>query len=152
MNKKSNRYLRIYQQIKKIFKNTDDLTARMATINALLYHKMPNFFWVGFYLLKEGRLLAGPYQGPLACTELEKYKGVCWTAVNSEKTIIVPDVNKFEGHIACSTLSNSEIAVPVKNLFNEVKGVLDIDSKKLNNFDDTDSEELEKIAGLIYNV
>jgi L-methionine (R)-S-oxide reductase len=152
MNKKSDRYLRIYRQIKKIFKNTDDLTARMATINALLYHKMSGFFWVGFYLLKKGRLFAGPYQGPLACTELEKNKGVCWTAINSGKTIIVPDVNKFEGHIACSRLSNSEIAVPVKNLINEVKGVLDIDSKKLNNFDDTDSAELEMIVGLLYNV
>jgi L-methionine (R)-S-oxide reductase len=152
MNKKSNRYLRIYQQIKKLFNNTDDLTARMATINALLYHKMPGFFWVGFYLLKEGRLLAGPYQGPLACIELEKNKGVCWAAINSGKTTIVPDVNKFEGHIACSTLSNSEIAVPVKNLTDEVKAVLDIDSKKLNSFDDTDSAELEKIVSLLYNI
>jgi L-methionine (R)-S-oxide reductase len=149
---KFNRYLRIYQQIRKIFRNTDDLTARMATINALLYHKMSGFFWVGFYLLKEGRLVAGPYQGPLACTELEKNKGVCWAAINSGKTVIVPDVSRFEGHIACSVLSNSEIAVPVKNLNNETKGVLDIDSRKLNNFDNTDSAELEKIVGLLYHI
>ena len=149
MDRKASKYQRIYEQIKSLFKDTGDSIARMATINAELYHKMPGFFWVGFYLLKNGRLIAGPYQGPLSCIELEKDRGVCWAAINTGNTVVVPDVRKFHGHIACSGLSKSEIAVPVKNLKNEAEGVLDIDSKLYNNFDKTDSAELEKIVDLL---
>jgi GAF domain-containing protein len=147
--KKARKYQRIFEQLKNLCKTTDDPVSWMATISALLYHKMPDFFWVGFYLLKNGKLIAGPYQGPLACQELEKDKGVCWAAIRREKTIIVPDVNKFPGHIACSNKTKSEIVVPLKNINNKVTGVLDIDSKLYNNFDETDAIGLGKIAGIL---
>ncbi len=148
--KKTRKYQRIFEQLRILFKTTDDPIARMATICALLYHKMPGFFWVGFYLLKNGRLIVGPYQGPLACQELEKDKGVCWAAIRREETIIVPDVNKFPGHIACSQKTKSEIVIPLRNIKNKVTGAFDIDSKLINNFDDTDAVELGKIAGILY--
>jgi L-methionine (R)-S-oxide reductase len=147
--KKIRKYQRISEQIKGLFKATDDPIARMATISAILYHKMPDFFWVGFYLLKRGRLIVGPYQGPLACQELEKDRGVCWAAVKKKSTIIVPDVNKFPGHIACSQKTKSEIAIPVKNLNNRITGVFDIDSELYDNFDETDAVELGKIAEIM---
>ncbi len=148
--KKTRKYQRVFEQLKILFRTTDDPIARMATISALLYHKMPDFFWVGFYLLKNGRLIVGPYQGPLACQELEKDKGVCWAAIRREETIIVPDVNKFPGHIACSQKTKSEIVIPLRNIKNKVTGAFDIDSKLINNFDDTDAVELGKIAGILY--
>ena len=147
--KKSSRYLRLEKQIEELFKKTRDMDARMATINAVLYHKMDGFFWVGFYLLKGGRLMVGPYQGPLACLELEKNKGVCWAGISKEQTIVVPDVHRFPGHIACDSRSKSEIVVPVKNHDNKVIGVLDIDSNLLSNFDHTDALHLERIAELL---
>lgn len=145
MNIKARKYQRITRQIKNLIKTTEDPIAQMATINAVLYHKMPDFFWVGFYLLKDDRLIVGPYQGPLACQELEKDKGVCWTAIRRQETIIVPDVNKFPGHIACNENTKSEIVVPLKNINNKVIGAFDIDSKLNNNFNETDAIELEKI-------
>ena len=144
--KKARKYQRITEQIKSLFKTTDDPIARMATISAILYHKIPDFFWVGFYLLKNNRLIVGPYQGPLACQELKKNKGVCWTAIRRKETIIVPDVNKFPGHIACNQKTKSEIVIPVKNSNNKIIGAFDIDSKLYNNFDETDAAELEKIV------
>ncbi len=147
--KKSRKYQRITEQINSLFKTTDDPIARMATISAILYHKMPDFFWVGFYMLKNDRLIVGPYQGPLACQELEKDKGVCWTAIRRKETIIVPDVNKFPGHIACSQKTKSEIVIPVRNSNNEITGAFDIDSKLYNNFDETDALELEKIVAIL---
>ena len=123
----------------------------MATINAVLHHKMPGFFWTGFYLLDNGELLVGPYQGTLACIRLKKDTGVCWAGINRGQTVIVPDVEKFEGHIACSSLSRSEIVVPVFDVNNKVTGVLDVDSRELNNFDDTDRKYLEEIVHLIYH-
>jgi L-methionine (R)-S-oxide reductase len=144
--RKTRKYLRIIEQIKNLFKTTDDPIARMATISAILYHKMPDFSWVGFYLLKKDRLIVGPYQGPLACQELEKDKGVCWTAIHRKKTIIVPDVNKFPGHIACNQKTKSEIVIPLKNSNKKVIGAFDIDSKLYNNFDETDAIELGKIV------
>lgn len=144
--KKSSRYIRLEKQIADLFDKNKDLDARMATINAVLYHKMDGFFWVGFYLLKEGSLIVGPYQGPLACLELEKNKGVCWAGINQNQTIVVPDVHQFPGHIACDSRSKSEIVVPIRNSDNKVIGVLDIDSSLLSNFDDTDAVHLENIA------
>jgi L-methionine (R)-S-oxide reductase len=147
--KKIRKYQRISEQIKSLFKATDDPIARMATISAILYHKMPDFSWVGFYLLKRGRLIVGPYQGPLACQELQKDRGVCWAAVKKKSAIIVPDVNKFPDHIACSEKTKSEIVIPVKNLNNRITGVLDIDSELYDNFDETDAVELAKIAEIM---
>ncbi len=103
VDKKSSRYLRLEKQITDLIKKNKDMDARMATINAILYHKMDGFFWVGFYLLKDGHLLVGPYQGPLACLELEKDKGVCWAGINQNQTIVVQDVHQFPGHIACDS-------------------------------------------------
>jgi L-methionine (R)-S-oxide reductase len=147
---KNSKYLRIYLQLEKLTEKCPDPLARMATVNAVLYHKMEGFFWVGFYLLKEGQLIVGPYQGPLSCQVLEKYKGVCWAAINEQKTIIVPDVHDFPGHIACDARSQSEIVIPLVNREGEITGVLDIDSRLKNNFDTTDGRELEKICKLIY--
>ncbi len=147
--KKSSRYIRLEKQITDLFMKNKDMDSRMATINAILYHKMDGFFWVGFYLLKEGRLMVGPYQGPLACLELEKGKGVCWAGINQEQTIVVQDVHRFPGHIACDSRSKSEIVIPVKNADNKIIGVLDIDSNLLANFDDTDAVHLESIVNLL---
>lgn len=145
---KEARYLRIYEQLKGLLTKTDFDISRMATIAALLHHKMDYFFWTGFYLLVDDELLVGPYQGSLACQKLEKNTGVCWAGINQLKTIIVPNVHEFPGHIACNSRSNSEIVVPIyKN--KKVAGVLDVDSNKFNSFDEIDAEWLEKICKLI---
>lgn len=143
--KKRARYKRVLNQLEELFTKTSDLTARMATVCAVLHHKMDNFFWTGFYLLKEGELIVGPYQGPLACQVLSRTEGVCRAAVNSSGPIIVDDVEKFPGHIACDSRSRSEIAVPLKGKAGEIIAVLDIDSKELSNFDETDAEYLTLI-------
>ncbi len=148
--KKSGRYERIFNQLEELLRKTNDPLCRMATINAVLHHKMDNFFWTGFYLLHDGELRVGPYQGPVACQVLEKNKGVCWAAINTSKTIVVPDVEEFPGHIACDSRSKSEIAVPLKNPEGIIKGVLDIDSKERGNFNEEDALFLEKIVALIY--
>ncbi len=147
---KANRYLRIYNQLKELLGKSDDSDARMSTVIAVLHHKMESFFWTGFYCIKEGELIVKTYQGPVACQVLEKNKGVCWAGINQEKTIIVPDVHKFPGHIACDSRSKSEIVVPLKNITNKIIGVLDVDSTSLNAFDQTDAEYLEKIVALIF--
>ncbi len=147
--KRTGRYERIYKQLNDLLRATENPASRMATIAAVLHHKMDGFFWTGFYLLKEGELLVGPYQGPVACQVLEKNTGVCWAAVNKKQSIIVPDVEQFPGHIACDSRSRSEIVVPIRNTKGEVIGVLDVDSKDLNQFEDVDAEGLEKIVGLI---
>jgi GAF domain-containing protein len=147
--KKEGRYQRILQQLEELLQKTDFLYARMATINALLYHKMDNFFWVGFYLLVNDELTVASYQGPLACQMLKKNTGVCWAAINEEKTVIVPDVEHFPGHITCDSRSKSEIVIPLKNINNEIIGCLDIDSDKLAVFDEVDAFYLEKIVALI---
>lgn len=147
---KTARYNRIYNQLVDLLKVTDNPISRMATIAALLHHKFDYYFWTGFYLLKDnGKLLVGPYQGPLACQELKKNTGVCWHAINTQETAIVKDVEQFPGHIACSSLSKSEIVVPIFNK-NNITGVLDIDSKSLASFDEEDKTELEKIAELVF--
>jgi len=150
--RKKGRYDRIYNQLRDLLVATDDPVSRMATTASVLYHKMPGFFWTGFYILKEDRLLVGPYQGPLACQELEKNRGVCWTGINENRTVVVPDVEKFPGHIACDSRSKSEIVVPVGDKNGRVTGVLDIDSKELGQFDDTDAEGLERIVSLLREI
>jgi L-methionine (R)-S-oxide reductase len=147
--KKTGRYLRIYRQLKDLLEKPGDTDARMSTVVAVLHHKMESFFWTGFYCLNEGELIVKTYQGPVACQLLEKNKGVCWAAINQGKTIIVPDVHKFPGHIACDSRSKSEIVVPLRNSKNKIIGVLDVDSSSLNAFDETDAEGLEKIVALI---
>lgn len=147
---KEGRYKRIREQLEELFSRPSGMLSRMSTINALLYHKMDGFLWVGFYLLDEGRLLVGPYQGPLACIELPAKKGVCWEGITTGNTVIVPDVHNFPGHIACDSRSTSEIVVPVYDNANKIVGVLDIDSRELDHFDQTDAEHLEKIAALIF--
>ncbi|MQY60683.1 GAF domain-containing protein [bacterium] len=143
------RYKRIYDQLRELVLKTENKIARMATIAAILHYKMAQFFWTGFYILVDGELIIGPYQGPLACQILEKEKGVCWTGVTSKKTIIVPDVHKFPGHVACDSRSNSEIVVPLIDKENQVWGVLDVDSRKFDAFSESDKEWLEKIVKLI---
>jgi L-methionine (R)-S-oxide reductase len=143
------RYERIYNQLQDLLAKTENKIARMATAAALLHHKMPHFFWTGFYILVEGELIVGPYQGPLACQILEKKKGVCWTGVERKETVVVPDVHKFTGHIACDSRSNSEIVVPLFNPDDQVWGVLDADSRKFDAFSEVDRDWLERIVKLI---
>jgi len=123
----------------------------MVTLIAVLHHKIPYFFWTGFYLLTEGKLQVGPYQGSLACIDLKKDTGVCWEAINTNKTVIVPDVEAFPGHIACDSRSCSEIVVPLYDEKNKLYGVLDVDSRELNSFDETDALWLGKIVHLVYH-
>lgn len=149
--KKAAQYLRIFRQIESLIYPDKNMIARMATINAILYHKMQDFSWVGFYLLNKDILSVGPYQGPLACLVLEKDKGVCWTCIRQKSVIIVPDVKLFPGHIACDPRSKSEIALPLIDKNESVAGVLDIDSRETDFFDDTDARYLEKIVSLVYN-
>ncbi len=149
--KKAGRYSRIYQQLKDLVKKSDDELARMATIVAVLHHKMDYFFWTGFYMIRNGEMTVSVYQGPVACQILEKNKGVCWAGFNSKETIIVEDVHQFPGHIACDSRSKSEIVVPFKNRNGEILGVLDVDSKEIASFDEADAEWLEKITGLVYS-
>ena len=142
------RYDRICAQLAELFEKNDDPTARMATINALIHHKMPHFFWTGFYRLIDGKLKVGPYQGPLACAILDGPEGVCWACVTRRDSIVVPDVHAFEGHVACDERSQSEIVVPVFD-GDDLVAVLDVDSDKPDAFGDADRAGLEKIVGLI---
>jgi GAF domain-containing protein len=148
--KKRGRYNRIYNQISELMPKSNDKLARMATIIAVLHHKMEYYFWTGYYFLKDDKLIVGPYQGPVACQELEKNTGVCWAGINREEPVVVPDVEQFPGHIACDARSQSEIVLPVRNEKNEIIGVLDIDSSEKNAFDEVDQEELTRILRLIY--
>ena len=148
--KKTGRYSRIYEQLKVLVGKSSYTEARMATIIALLHHKMDYFFWTGFYMVTEGEMVVGMYQGPVACQVLEKNKGVCWAAFNQLHPVIVDDVNLFPGHIACDSRSRSEIAVPFRNNEGAVIGVLDVDSKEFAAFDNTDAEWLMKILELVF--
>lgn len=145
----SKRYERIYHQLQVLFKKTKNKFSRMATVASILHYKMPHYFWTGFYFLDKGELLIGPYQGTLACLVLEKKRGVCWTGVLSQKTVVVPDTHKFRGHIACDSRSNSEIVVPLFDAKGKVWAVLDVDSRRFNAFSEIDREWLEKIVRLI---
>jgi L-methionine (R)-S-oxide reductase len=147
--KKAGRYQRLYKQLQELLTKSSDPTARMATIAAVLYHKIDYFFWCGFYRLVDGELTVGSYQGPVACQVLKKDIGVCWAGLNSGKSIIVPDVEKFPGHIACDSRSKSEIVVPLFDKSGNVYAVLDVDSTALNSFDEVDREWLERIVVLL---
>jgi len=148
--KKAARYNRVCDQLTELLRHQNNEIASMATITAVLHHKFDYFFWTGFYLLTDGELIVGPYQGPVACIKLTKGTGVCWAGVNRKETVIVPDVHKFPGHIACDDRSNSEIVIPVYGKNGKVAAVLDVDSKELNSFDEADAKGLERIVDLIY--
>jgi GAF domain-containing protein len=146
--KKEGRYQRLYNQIEQLLQKSPDQTAAMATIAAVLYHKMEYFFWCGFYRVDGQRLIVGPYQGPAACQVLEG-RGVCLAATEQNQTLVVPDVHKFPGHIACDSRSQSEIVVPVRDANGRIIAVLDVDSKELNSFDEIDAASLEQITALL---
>jgi len=140
-------YEAILPQIKAVIEGESDLIANLANASAILKQAF-GFFWIGFYLMKNGELVLGPFQGTLACTRIPLSKGVCGACATRKETIVVPDVEKFPGHIACSSLSKSEIVVPLV-IDGEVKLVLDIDSDKLNDFSAIDAHYLEVIVGFI---
>ena len=137
---KEERYEELIPQLRALISGEDDLIANLANLSAGIKEAF-NFLWVGFYLVKNNELVLGPFQGPVACTRIQKGKGVCGTSWEQAKTIIVADVNKFEGHIACSSWSQSEIVIPIiRN--NEVLAILDLDSSELNTFDIVDEKYL----------
>ena len=145
---KAERYEQLLPQLEALIAPETDLTANLANIAAVLKSGF-DFFWVGFYRVKDDELVLGPFQGPVACTRITYGKGVCGSAWKNKETIIVPDVDAFPGHIACSSASKSEIVVPVFDSNNRVSMILDIDSDCLNTFDETDKQYLEKIAACI---
>ena len=141
--------VKAYEQAKKelnyLLKDETDLILKMATLNCILRDYLPYYFWTGFYLVRNGELVVGPYQGTLGCLHIAFGRGVCGTAAQTKQTQIVPDVNKFPGHIACDSKSKSEIVVPVFDHKNELLAVFDIDSTEHNSFDETDKKYLEEI-------
>ena len=141
---KQQTYETVLPQIQSLLSGETDLTANMANVSAVL-HDAFDFWWVGFYLVRGEQLVLGPFQGPVACTRIPFGRGVCGTAWQRRETVVVPDVHLFPGHIACSSLSRSEIVVPLVH-DNQVFAVLDIDSCELNAFDETDQRYLEQIA------
>ena len=144
---KTVKYQEIYKQIESVVSGETDQIANMANTAALL-HEAFGFWWTGFYIVKGGQLVLGPFQGPVACTRIGFGKGVCGSSWERRETIVVPNVHEFPGHIACSSLSQSEIVVPMFR-DNEVYAVLDIDSKDLSTFDEVDKEWLERIVELL---
>lgn len=140
-------YATLLPQIKALVEGESNRVANLANVAAALKQTF-DFFWVGFYLVEDGELVLGPFQGPIACTRIRYGRGVCGTAWKEGKTLIVPDVDKFPGHIACSSASRSEIVVPIYNKEKEVVAVLDIDSDRLAEFDETDREWLERIVAV----
>lgn len=141
---KEGKYQELLPQISALVEGENDIIANMANVCAALKYGM-NFLWVGFYLVKNNELVLGPFQGPVACTRIAKGKGVCGTSWQKEETLIVDDVEKFPGHIACSSLSRSEIVIPIYNEQKQVVGVLDVDSEDLSTFDQTDEKFLVQI-------
>ena len=144
---KTCKYQELYKQLQSLLSGEDDQIANMANMSAMI-HETFGFWWTGFYIVKGEQLVLGPFQGPIACTRIPYGKGVCGTAWQRQETIVVPDVEEFPGHIACSSLSRSEIVVPIFS-DDSVCAVLDIDSKELATFDNIDKEWLEKIVELL---
>ena len=141
------KYISIIEQIRSLISDEEDIVAILSNISAAL-HQTFKWLWVGFYLVKNNELILGPFQGPVACFRIKKGEGVCGSTWEKRETILVPDVEKFPGHIACSSESKSEIVLPIfKN--NKTFGVLDIDSTEINTFDQTDKKYLEKIIKII---
>ena len=147
MDTKREKYERLLPQVKSLCEGESDLIAKMANISALLHYEF-GFWWTGFYRVVDNELLLGPFQGPLACVHIGYGKGVCGTAWKERRTVVVPDVEEFPGHIACSSESRSEIVVPMF-CGEEVVAVLDIDSRELATFDDIDAHYLEQVVSLM---
>ena len=145
---KESKYENLVPQIQALLADEDDLIANLANISAALKEQFV-WLWVGFYLVKGDELVLGPFQGPVACTRIKKGRGVCGAAWAQNKTLIVPDVEAFPGHIACSSLSKSEIVLPLYDSNKQIIGVLDIDSEYLNTYDEVDQKYLEEILGII---
>ena len=144
---KAEQYQSLIPQIKGLLDGEPDLIANMANITAALKEQF-GWLWVGFYIVKKDELVLAPFQGPVACTRIKKGRGVCGSSWAQSKTLIVPDVEKFPGHIACSSLSKSEIVVPVIHN-NQVVAILDIDSSEYDQYDSTDQQYLEEIVALV---
>jgi L-methionine (R)-S-oxide reductase len=145
---KKQQYEGLLPQIEGLLLGETDLIANLANVAAALKEQF-SWLWVGFYLVKDGELVLGPFQGPVACTRIKKGRGVCGTSWANAETLVIQDVEKFPGHIACSSLSRSEIVLPLKK-GEQVVGVLDVDSAELNSFDETDKLYLEKILQFIH--
>jgi len=146
---KEEQYLSLLPQIEGLIAGEVDLTANLANVCAALKAQF-NFFWVGFYLVKGDELVLGPFQGPVACTRIAKGRGVCGQAWQQKQVLLVPDVDVFPGHIACSSLSKSEVVIPLFGADDEVKAVLDVDSDRLNDFDEIDVTYLSKLCSLLF--
>ncbi|MEQ8530360.1 MAG: GAF domain-containing protein [Imperialibacter sp.] len=144
---KQDKYESLVPQVEALIAGEPDLTANLANISAALKYGM-GFFWVGFYMVKEDQLVLGPFQGPIACTRINLGKGVCGSSWKEARTFIVPDVDQFPDHIACSGDSKSEIVLPIVRA-GKVLGVLDVDSDKLNEFDEVDQRYLEQIIEML---
>ena len=144
---KEQKYKDLLPQIEGLISGEPDLIANMANVTSAI-HMATGYLWIGFYLVKEDQLVLGPFQGPIACTRIQKGKGVCGTAWATKETLIIPNVDVFPGHIACSTDSKSEIVVPgIKN--GEVRFILDVDSTELNELDEIDAHFFERIVALL---
>lgn len=148
---KKEQYETLVPQIEALIYGETNFIANISNIIAALNETF-KFWWIGVYFVDGEELVLGPFQGPIACTRIKKGKGVCGISWSKNDTIIVPDVNQFEGHIACSSATQSEIVLPLKNNQNQIFGVLDIDSEHLNNFDETDKIYLEKITSIIQKI
>lgn len=148
MDAKTEKYQELVASIRALVDGETDQIAVMSNIAAAIHQTM-GFWWTGFYRVQQGELVLGPFQGPVACMHIPYGRGVCGTAWQQRQTIIVPDVEQFPGHIACSSASRSEIVVPVFDSSDDVVAVLDIDSEHLATFDDTDRQYLEEICGLL---
>ena len=148
---KQEKYALLYKQIDSLVSDEKDTVAVMANVAALI-HSTFGFWWTGFYrVVSANELVLGPFQGPVACTRIKKGRGVCGTAWETDTTQVVPDVELFPGHIACSSESKSEIVVPLHSYDGRIIGVLDIDSAELNTFDETDRQWLEKICSQVFS-
>ena len=143
-------YADLLEQANALFEGEHDFVANAANLSALLFHSLPDLNWAGFYFFREEQLVLGPFQGKPACVRIAIGKGVCGTAARDRKTIVVPDVEKFPGHIACDSASRSEIVVPLVR-FDSVIGVLDLDSPKLSRFDEDDRRGLEALVDVFLN-
>ncbi|HOX43335.1 MAG TPA: GAF domain-containing protein [Myxococcota bacterium] len=144
------RYTRLHDQLAELLQEAPDAVARMATVAAVLHHKLPHFSWTGFYRLEGGELVVGPYQGPVACAVLARHQGVCWAAVDRGEPVLVPDVHAFPGHIACDARSRSEVVLPVRDRSGAIRAVLDVDSHELDAFRPADVDGLARIVAGIY--
>jgi GAF domain-containing protein len=144
---KEEKYQALIPQIRSLLSGEPDEIANMANVAAIIHHEF-GFWWTGFYRVLDEMLVLGPFQGPIACTRIARGRGVCGTAWNEDRSVVVPDVEEFPGHIACSSESRSEIVVPCRR-DGVIYAVLDIDSRELNTFDETDRKYLEEMAELL---